>query len=273
MNRNLQRKTIAITGASSGIGRALAFEFKARGATLALCDVDPESLQTTANELGADYTVVDVANREAVHKWADDVMARLGHVDAIVNNAGVTVANTFADMTYEDLDWILGINLGGVIHGTKAFLPHLLERNRGWIVNISSIFGIVAYENQAAYNITKFAVRGLNEALQQELRGTHIDVLSVHPGGIQTNIVRNARYYRDATGIGDHKALIDEFARTARTSAEAAAKQIADAMEAGQSRLLIGTDAKFIEGVQRLFPRRYPAVLRAVVQLMRRVPG
>ncbi len=270
----LRGRVAAITGAASGIGQALAWELAARGCDLAISDVNVKGLEETAARIsGTKVTtaLLDVADREAFQAWADDCIRDHGKVDVIVNNAGVAVADSVLDMSYDDLDWIVGINFWGVIHGTKAFLPHFVERDTGWVVNISSIFGMVAFPTQAAYNATKFAVRGWTEALRWELEDSNVTVCSVHPGGIATNIVRNARVRRDIDGsIADPELTAKRFDRIARTTPAQAAKVIADGMEKGEPRILIGADAKLMDTVQRIIPRRYGVLMNRLIEMMER---
>ena len=265
-----QKRVIAITGAASGIGRALAVEMGKRGADLSLCDVDEAGLAETAallKDRNVTTTRVDVADRAAVEAWAADTIAKHGKVDAIVNNAGVTVQETIADITYEDFEWIMGINLWGVVYGTKAFLPHLLERNTGWVVNVSSVFGMIGFPGQGSYNATKFAVRGMTEALRWELEETGVTVCSVHPGGIRTNIVRNGRMLSDPLGRTDPKDMAAQFDKLARTSPAQAAKVIADGMAKGEPRILIGNDARAIDAVQRMAPRQYGKIMKRLADV------
>jgi len=269
-----QGRVSVITGAASGIGRALALELAARGSDLALCDVNEDELAETVKRVEASpgwsagrrvtSERVDVSERASVEGFRDRVLEVHGRADAIINNAGVTVNESVVDMSYEDFEWIMGINFWGVVYGTKAFLPHLLERDDGWVVNISSVFGIIAFPYQSAYNATKFAVRGFTEALRMEMAETGVTPLSVHPGGIKTNIVRSGRIRNTADGV-DAQTMIDQFDELmARTSAEEAATIIADAMAARQNRVLVGKDALLIDAVQRLMPVRYPQLLDAV---------
>lgn len=262
-------RVAAITGAASGIGRALAIELAGRGSDIAICDVDEEGLAETKERVRAlgrrvFARRVDVADRGAMFAFADDVVRELGRADAIVNNAGVSVSHTLEEMSFEDLEWIVGINFWGVVHGTKAFLPKLRARNDGWIVNVSSVFGFVSFPTQSAYNATKFAVRGLTESLRQELEGSGITVACVHPGGIKTNIVRKSRFYRAVEGHDDQDKAVREFEKMARTTPEGAAKTIARGMIARSPRILIGADAHVIETVSRLAPVRYPQVFAAI---------
>ncbi|MGE0791231.1 MAG: SDR family NAD(P)-dependent oxidoreductase [Sandaracinaceae bacterium] len=253
-----------ITGAASGIGQALAIELAQRGANVALCDVNEDGLAETkarVEALGrrASTDLVDVSQREAVHSFAARVLEREPRVDAIINNAGVALSDTVVNASYEDLEWIIGINLWGVIHGTKAFLPHLLSQGDGWVVNLSSVFGIIGVPLQSAYNVTKFAVRGYTEALRAELHGTGVTALSVHPGGIKTNIARAARH-RDTTV--DRETAVKNFdEKLARTTPAQAAKTIVDAMERRAPRVLVGPDAYVIDAMQRLLPERYTDLL------------
>jgi len=268
-------KVLAITGAGSGIGRALAVLGARSGAELALSDVNASGLAETADqvrEIGAKVSTraVDVASRDAVFGWRDAVLAEHGRCDAIVNNAGVSLTDTIAEMSWEDLDWIVGINFWGVVHGTKAFLPHLLERRTGWVVNVSSIFGMVAFPTQGAYHATKFAVRGFTEALVAETRGTGVTVSCVHPGGIKTNIVRSSRFRRGRRPGEDREKVVKTFDKMARTTPEACARTILDGMVRGEPRILVGNDAKMLDLAQRLSPRRYRDVLARIEKLTAR---
>lgn len=259
-------RVCAITGAGSGIGQALALELARRGSDLALCDVNEEGLEETARRIGTERKVlvrkVDVADREAVYAFKDEVLGQFGKADAIVNNAGVTVVDSVQDISWDDLEWLMGINFWGVVYGTKAFLPHLVERDTGWIVNISSVFGIIAVPHQSAYNAAKFAVRGFTESLRQELYGSGVTASCVHPGGIKTNIVRSSRYRQPAVGDADQTEAAQQFEKLARTTPARAATIIADGMEARDPRILIGPDAELIDRVQRVAPVKYPTLVR-----------
>lgn len=272
---NFRDQVVALTGAASGIGKALALELASRGAHLALADWNAEGLESVraaVERQGRRATAqrLDVSDREAVFAWAEASIAAHGHVDAIINNAGVTVADTFEAISYEDFEWVMGVNFWGVVHGMKAFLPHFLRRDRGHLVTVSSVFGIIGYPGQAAYNATKFAVRGMTEAVRQELAGTNVHTLVVHPGGIQTNIVRNARFRRDATGSQDKNESVAQFERVAKTTPEKAAAVILGAMARKDPRVLIGADAEIIDKAQRLFPVDYPRAIDRVVKLLDR---
>ena len=257
-----------VTGAASGIGRALAFALAGQGCKIAISDVDEVGLERTRAEVAlrgaeVDARRLDVASREAVHAYADDVMGRFGQVNVVVNNAGVALGATVAEMSIEDMEWLMGINFWGVVYGTKAFLPHLEQSEWGHIVNLSSIFGIIGVPTQAAYNASKFAVRGFTEALRQELDQSdgNVSCTSVHPGGIATNIARNSR----CGGLGMfHKSketLVADFDKLARTSPEEAARVILDAVQGDKRRALIGRDAYLVDTVQRALPVLYQRIL------------
>jgi short-subunit dehydrogenase len=248
-----------ITGAASGIGRELAIQLNRAGCRLSVSDVNEAGLRETVSlltrpEVQAHSHVIDVADRQQMHQWADDIEAQHGCVDIVINNAGVALAATAQESSYEDLDWLIGINFWGVVHGTKAFLPLLQKSSQGQLVNISSIFGIVSLPTQSAYNAAKFAVRGYTEALRQEMAGSNVHVMCVHPGGIKTNIARAAR---SADPAADAETRGREFEKFAPTTPESAAAQIIAAMGKKKKRLLIGRDAKLASLVNRLLPVGY----------------
>lgn len=253
-------RVAAITGAGSGIGRALATTLAERGAHLALSDIDETSLaETVARCEGRGVKVthqrLDVADRDAIYAWADQVVADHGEVNFIFNNAGVAVAANVATMTDEDLHWLIDINLWGVVNGTRAFLPHLEASGEGHVVNLSSVFGLISVPSQSAYNISKFAVRGFTDALRMELdiAGSPVRATTVHPGGVKTNIARRARIDSSAAAIagGDEEAR-NSFDRIARTTPEDAAKEILAAVERDRRRVLVGIDGKIIDLFSRL---------------------
>jgi len=264
--QSLAGKVAVVTGAGSGIGRALADQLAQEGCHLALADINAGNLEDIATELRPHGTRIschrlDVADRAAVFTFADEVLAQHGSAQLIINNAGVAVSQTIAELSYEDFEWLMGINFWGVVHGTKAFLPHLLKNGEGHIVNLSSIFGIIGMPTQGAYNASKFAVRGFTEALRQELNSCNVTVSCVHPGGIKTNIARAARFYQGINGRRDANRAAADFERFARTSPEQAARVIVDGIKAKRPRILIGSDARLLDGIQRLLPASYPKVL------------
>ncbi len=264
-----QKPPVAVvTGAGSGIGRALAQQLDAEGHALTLCDINEAGLAETAALLRRPphLEALDVSRRPDVEAMAHAVLARHGQVDLVINNAGVSVAATVAELDYDDFEWLFGINFWGVVYGTKAFLPAMLARGQGTVVNVSSIFGIVGFPRQAAYNAAKFAVRGFTEALWQELEGTGVTAVSVHPGGIRTNIARAARVPR---GEAAKRAMVLGFDRSARTSPEEAARVILRGARAKQRRVLVGADAHLMQLAQRLLPGGYPRLFRAVGKALR----
>jgi len=256
-------KVAAITGAGSGIGRSLARELAGRGAHLALCDIDEDGLaETVALCEGSGVKVtsqrVDVADRAAVEAWADRVVAEHGRVNLVFNNAGVACGATVEGVSYEDFEWLMNINFWGVVYGTKAFLPHLVASGDGHIVNMSSVFGLISVPAQSAYNSSKFAVRGFTDALRMELEAARngVSATTVHPGGVKTNIARNARM--DEAVMGRDAA---DFDKIAMTTPDKAARLILAAVQKNKRRVLIGPDAKFIDFVSRLPAGLYQSVL------------
>ena len=258
-----ESKHAVVTGAGSGIGRALAQALNRQGCHLWLSDVNDTGLAETVASLEntaaqCDARHLDVADRSAVHRLADDIADRVGHVDLVVNNAGVGMGCRVDETRYEDLEWLMNINFWGVVHGTMAFLPLLKRADAGHLVNISSIFGMVGIPTVSAYNASKFAVRGFTEALRQEMQDTNVHVCCIHPGGIKTNIARNSRS-TDPDSVVEERA--QTFERLARTTPESAAEQILRAAQKRKKRLLIGTDAKYLSLISRLFPVNYPRLI------------
>lgn len=250
--KHFDGRVAVVTGAGSGIGRALATDLAGRGARLAISDVDTDGLAATreaCEAAGADVhaATLDVTDREAVFAYADEVESYFGRVDLVVNNAGVALAALATEQTMEDLDRIIDVDWWGVAHGTQAFLPRLIASGDGALVNISSIFGMVAVPGQSAYNAAKFAVRGYTEAIAQEARmeGLPITVHCVHPGGILTNIARNAHVR------GDWVDLQPAFDRIAHTTPEHCAKVILRGVVRGRARIFVGLDARALHVVQQ----------------------
>ncbi|MGQ0585778.1 MAG: SDR family NAD(P)-dependent oxidoreductase [Gammaproteobacteria bacterium] len=266
----LKAKVAVVTGAGSGIGRALAQLLAKKGCELALADINEAALKETASTLSGDVLLhrLDVADRAAVYAFAGAVQQRFGTAHVVINNAGVAVSQTVNDMTWEDFEWLMGINFWGVAYGTKAFLPMLLAQDEGAIVNVSSVFGIIGVPTQSAYNAAKFAVRGFTEALRHELKDTGVRAISVHPGGIRTNIARASRFYKDPLGNSDRAGMAARFEQLARTTPEEAAASIVRGVEKGSPRVLIGADARLIDRVQRLLPERYGIVIDALMRRM-----
>jgi NAD(P)-dependent dehydrogenase (short-subunit alcohol dehydrogenase family) len=276
--KDLRGRVAAVTGAASGIGRALATELARRGAHLALADIEDGGLAETVSRCeghGVKITSqhLDVADREAVYTWADRVVADHGAVNLVVNNAGVALGATVESMSYEDFEWLMNINFWGVVYGTKAFLPHLKASGEGHVVNLSSVFGLISVPSQSAYNAAKFAVRGFTDTLRMELEieGAPVSVTTIHPGGIKTNIARNARMDPSVTEMtGDPEKARGDFERLFITSPEKAARQILAAVQRDRRRALIGPDAKLIDFVSRLPATLYQTVLEKGGRRIRR---
>lgn len=268
MIRDFTGRVCVVTGAGSGIGRALATELAAHDARLALADVDAEGLAETAARaarLGAREVhteVLDVADRAAVLTWADATAARFGGVDLVVNNAGVALIAGVEEMSWDDFEWLMGVNFWGVVYGTKAFLPHLRRSPDGHLVNISSVFGLFGVPSQSAYCAAKYAVRGFTESVRQEQRvlGSGVGVTTVHPGGIRTNIVRNSR-----AGAGHDKGrVVALHDSVSRTSAQRAARIILSGVRRGRSRVFVGADATAIDVGSRLLGSVFEPLVRVV---------
>ena len=257
-----------ITGAGSGIGRALAQQAAARGAKLALSDINAGGLAETVGTLPAGTEVksysLDVSRRDAVVAHAADVKRDFGAAHFLFNNAGATVIGTFEHLSIEEMEWQLGINLWGVIYGTKAFLPIMLAQREGCIVNISSVFGLVGFPLQSGYNIAKFGVRGLTECLWSELDGTGVRAVCVHPGGIRTNIERAGRR---AAAAGEFEAIFEPMANELLvTPPEECAADIIAGVERGKRRILTGSKSSQFWWMSRLLPNRYPSLILADIR-------
>jgi NAD(P)-dependent dehydrogenase (short-subunit alcohol dehydrogenase family) len=266
----LDGKVVVITGAGSGIGRALAREAAWRGAVLAISDVDTAGLEETARLVreatGQEVRVdkLDVRDREAWAGYAASLVEQHGRVNVVVNNAGVALSGHLTEVTWEQFDQVMEVDFDGVLNGTKTFLPHLIASGDGYLVNISSLFGLMAVPGQAAYNAAKFGVRGLTEAVRQEMKvASHpVRVSCVHPGGIRTAIARNAAA---ADGI-DQRASARFFDdKLARTSAEDAARTILDGMLADRARILVGRDAHLLDKLVRITGAGYQRLVTATM--------
>ena len=263
--KTLDDKVVVITGAGSGIGRALALNLARRGSRLALSDVDEAGLaETVAQAQQAGVVEVrsdrlDVADRDAFARYALDVVQQFGRVNVVINNAGVALAGDFTDLEYNDIDWIVGVNFWGVVHGTKEFLPHLIASGDGHVVNLSSLFGLVSMPGQSMYNATKYAVRGMTEALREEMlvAGHPVGVTVVHPGGIKTAIARNARYSAKEDGAESAR-FFDQ--KLARMTPEKAAGIILKGVETDKARVLVGIDAHAVHHLAKLLGSRYQDV-------------
>lgn len=267
--KTLDGKVMVITGAGSGMGREMALIGARSGALLALSDWNEAGLDETvdlvkaagAREVRSD--VIDVADRAAMGVWATAVADQFGRVNMMINNAGVSMTGDFEEMSYDDFDWIVGVNFMGVVNGTKEFLPHLIASGDGHLVNISSLFGLVSIPGQAAYNATKYAVRGFSEALREEMliNKHRVAVTVVHPGGIKTGISRNGR----KTAGQDGAALDSLFEnKLARMTADKAARIIIKGALARKPRVLVGIDAHAMHHFAHLTGARYQDVVARI---------
>jgi short-subunit dehydrogenase len=264
----------AVTGAASGIGRALALELAARGADLALADRDQAGLTSVAEEIGSKQKVtthrIDVGDPADVKAFAQAAIAAHPLLNIVINNAGVALMGQFGEIDQSQMEWLMNINFWGTVHATRAFLPHLATRPEAHIVNLSSIFGIIGPPGQTAYSASKFAVRGFSESLRHELQtaGSPVRLSVVHPGGIATNIARNSRLGSLMTDNGRRAEAIERFDQIAKTTPAQAAQRIIAGIEKNQPRILIGSDARLMDLLQRFRPATYWAVLAKRIEKM-----
>ncbi|EMP54408.1 short-chain dehydrogenase [Marinobacter santoriniensis NKSG1] len=256
--KDLKDKVAVVTGAGSGIGRALAQNLAGRGCRLAISDVNESGLaETLASLKGTDARsyALDVSDRDAIYAHAAQVVEDFGHVNLVVNNAGVALSASVREMTDDDFKWIMDIDFWGVAHGTRAFLPHLINSGDGHVVNISSVFGLIGVPKQSAYNAAKFAVRGFTESLRQEMKleNQPVSVSCVHPGGIRTNIANAARMGKSENAEAQRKG----FDKIAMTTPDKAAEIIVKGILKNESRILVGPDAWGIDAINRLLGSAY----------------
>lgn len=272
-SHRLTGRPVMITGAASGIGRALAQRLSRLGSPVAIADRDKPGLKETEASLeGKVLTrVLDVRDAEDVTRFADEVKDWLpAPLAAVFNNAGVAVTSTVLDATPEDDEWLWDINFHGVVNGTRAFLPILVAQNEGAIVNTSSVFGLLGMPTQSAYCAAKFAVRGFTDSLRQELRGSQVRAVNVHPGGVTTNIARNARIRRDPEGLGRTKEqMAAQFEAMTMTTPDKAAEIIHKGVERGKARILVGPDAYLFDALARITPTHYYEVIARVQARLR----
>ncbi|MEV6334709.1 SDR family NAD(P)-dependent oxidoreductase [Nocardia vinacea] len=271
--RPLSGRPAMITGAASGIGRSLAQLLSRRGSPVAIADIDEVGLKQTAATLTGPVLIRVLDVRDAadqltfaaeVKEWLTEPLA------AVFNNAGVAVSSSVLDAVPEDDEWLRQINFDGVVNGTRAFLPILVEQDHGVIVNTSSVFGLLGMPNQSAYCAAKFAVRGFTDSLRQELRGTGVSAVNVHPGGITTNIARNARVRKDPEGRGrSHEQIAAEFEAITLTSPDKAAEIICRGVERGKSRILVGPDAYVFDALARIAPTHYYDIFAVLERQLR----
>lgn len=259
-------KVAVITGAGSGLGRSFALQLAAAGAHLALCDISLPDLEETRRliaQSGPQVSLhrVDVADRAAMLQFAAEVLAQHGPADVLINNAGIILTPlVFAEVSDEQFEKVLSINMWGVYNGIRAFLPQLRTRPEASIVNMSSLAGLVGLYGYSAYSMSKFAVRGLSEALQSELEGSHVSVLVVHPGGVKTNIIKNAPNLPD----NQREAAHSRFSKAALLDPDEAVRQILRAVRKKKYRLILGADANLVNALRNLFPNSFPKIIRTI---------
>lgn len=266
--KTFQGAVAVITGAGSGIGRALAIELATRGCDLALCDVDDAGLAQTLvlvpRGRRATASHVDVAELGEMTRFRDEVARDFGRASILINNDGVSLYGRFDEVSTDDLQWIMGINFWGAVYGTKLFLPMLQREKAANVVTVSSLFGLVAPPLQIGYCASKFAVRGFAESLRHELAATSVRMTVVHPGGIDTSIARSSRRGAGANAER-HQRDSKAFSKSLVMPPPKAARAIADAILRDQPRLVLGMDARILELVQRFFPARYFNVLKPIM--------
>lgn len=262
-------KTAVITGAGSGMGRYLAVLLAKAGANVAICDINQDTLNATATmvkqyNVGLSTHVVDMGDMDQIEALPEAVIAQHGSVDLLFNNAGVTVGSTFDGMSERDWDWVMNINLNGVVKSSRVFLPYLKDRPEAVLVNTSSIFGMIAVAGQSVYHATKFGVRGFTESLAKEFKGTNLQVHCVHPGHVGTNILANSRFNTDQPGRFGEEFNKDEMAEMFRTKGmhpSRAASIILNGVRGNKRRIFVGLDAKLMDLAQRLTPMHYEWLL------------
>jgi short-subunit dehydrogenase len=272
----IQGSAAAVTGAASGIGRALALELAARGCDLALADRDEAGLQAVAAEIARSHPRkvslhrVDVGDVNQIQQFAAAATSAHPALNIVINNAGVALLGQFGEIEQAQMEWLININFWGVVHATRAFLPQLSRQPAAHIVNLSSIFGIIAPPGQTAYCAAKFAVRGFSESLRHELAmaNSSVKLSVVHPGGVATNIVRNSRTGAGVTDNARRVQSIERFDAVAKTTPAAAAQRIIKGIEKNQPRILIGNDARVMDLLQRFRPATYWAVLAKRIEKM-----
>ncbi len=259
-------KISVVTGAASGIGRELALQISKEGSIIAAADFNKKDLNETVKiitDAGGEASAheVDISDEAAVKEFAQNVKKKYGGIDIVINNAGVTLFGKFDELPRKDMEWIMNINFWGAVYMTKAFLPEIKNKPDTCLVNVASIFSIVGTGNQSAYCATKFALRGFTEALQDELQKFPVNVISVIPGGIKTNIGKNARFIKNGIVLNDTAKLVKRMDKIGRTTSASAAETIIMGMKKKNTRILIGSDARLIQIIQKFAPTRYNKIL------------
>lgn len=257
--KDLNNKVAVVTGAGSGIGRALAQCLAEEGCSLVLADVSESGLEQTRGMLGhtrgqVSTHVVDVADREAVLSFASEAEAHHGWIDLLINNAGVLLCDYIENVSFQDFEWVMGVNFWGVVNCTKAFLPSLKTRPEAHIVTVSSVAGLITTPTNGPYAASKSAVQAFTETLCQELEPTNVGVSCVLAGGVQTCIFRNAPKFTSATGDMSSEEAICWYENAAKSTPEQAAQAIVNGVKRNKRRILVGKDAHAIDSLARLAP-------------------
>lgn len=276
----LAQKTAVVTGVGAGIGRALALALANECSALALCDINGDKLAETVAACKKQGVKVhaesfDVADPKAMEAFAANAVQALGEIDLVVNNAGVALGtHSLEELSYEDFEWVFGVNLWGMIYGSNTFLPHLATRPEAALVNVSSVFGLMGVAQQIPYCTTKFAIRGFTESLRMEaiIKYPNLHVISVHPGGIDTDIVRNSRWTTELTPK-QREAAVKDFKKLTRSSPEKAAQVILKGIRKNKNRVLIGNDARVVSFLTRFFPSGYVPIIGRFIRKKMRETG
>ena len=274
--KKFAQKIAVITGAGSGMGRELAIQLAQAKCDLALSDINQDNLQETQRLCQAKGVKVlihtcDMAKLNQVQLFREAVKAEFGRVDLLINNAGVAFRGEVKHTSYQDYEWMMGVNFWGVVYGTKEFMTLMETSEDAHVVNVSSVFGLMALPTQSAYNASKFAVRGFTESLYQEVKGTNINVSCVYPGGIKTSIVDNSRSSENSdVSEAMQAAQQKEFVKALKTTPQEAARVILQGVKQNRLRILIGSDAQKIDRLVRLLPNFYTKVVAYTVKFSER---
>jgi len=266
--KNLKNKVAVITGAGAGIGRELALACADEGCHVAISDIDKKALRETEalvknRDVRVFSEVLDVSNKKTMNEYPQKVCDKLGTVDIVINNAGVCALATVEEHSIEDYEWLMGVNFWGVLYGSKFFISHLRKETETYIVNISSVFGLVSMPNLSSYSAAKFAVRGFTESLRHELNDTNINVISVFPGGVKTDFSKKARF-ESTPGKSNHNEFNDIFEKYSMSTAESTAQKIIRGIKKSKKRIRIGPDAISGDYLLRLMPIRYDMFVRFI---------
>lgn len=262
--KDFRDKAIVITGGGSGLGQEFALQLYQAGARLALCDLDQSGLEETLQIIGdpgerVKLFQIDVSDQPAVEQFARDVESQLGPADMLINNAGIClIPQTFEETEDEQFMKVIDVNMWGVFYGIRAFLPQLKKRPEASIVNISSLAGIVGMYGHSAYSMSKAALRGLSQALQSELSGTQVHLTVIHPGGVKTNLIKNAPNLEENLQEKAHH----NFTELSFQTAEKTVKKIIKGVQKNKAQVIIGLDAHLILLIKALFPKAHPNIMR-----------